>query len=134
MPIDIYAEELISNYEHPHNKGKINGPDAEMHEYNPICGDDITLYLRIKNDKVEEVKFDGKGCAISIGVASMLTDSIKGKRLEDIDAMGFKDIVNILGIDPGPARAKCASISLKALKKAIFLYQHKTVDRDTEKL
>jgi nitrogen fixation NifU-like protein len=124
MSLDLYAEELISNYEHPHNKGKIDNPDAEMHEYNPVCGDDITIYIKVSGNKVVDVKFEGQGCAISMGTASMLTESIKGKSLSEITAMGFKDIVELIGVDPGPARLKCATISLKALQKAVQKIKH----------
>ncbi len=129
-----YADELISNYEHPHNKGKISGADAKFHEFNPVCGDDLTLYLKVRGGKVEDVKFDGTGCAISIASASMLTDEIKGKKLSEIESMNFEKLKEIIGIDPGPVRLKCATLSLKALKKAVFLYEHKKVDSETEKL
>ena len=132
--MDIYAEELISHYEHPHNKGKIRDADTELHEYNPICGDDITMYVRVKDGKVEDVKFDGNGCAISVGCASMLTDYARGKSLKEVESMGFDTMVKLLGIDPGPARTKCATIALKALKGAVFAYEHKTVDEATKEL
>lgn len=129
-----YADELISNYEHPHNKGRISEADAKFHEFNPVCGDDLTLYIRVKNGRIEDVKFDGKGCAISIASASMLTDEIKGKKLSEIEGMGFRELKDIIGIDPGPVRLKCATLSLKALKKAVFLYEHKKADGATEGL
>ncbi|MCL4411690.1 iron-sulfur cluster assembly scaffold protein [Candidatus Marsarchaeota archaeon] len=132
--MDLYAEELISNYEHPHNKGKLDGADAELHEYNPVCGDDITIYISVKGKRIADVKFDGKGCAISIGAASMLTDLVKGKTLAEVEKMGFNTVVGLLGIDPGPARAKCATIALKALKGAVFAYEHKTIDAETKSL
>ncbi len=134
MPMDLYAEELVSHYEHPHNKGKLASADAELHEYNPVCGDDITIYIKIKDKKIEDIKFDGRGCAISVGAASMLTDFTKGKTLAEVEKMGFNTIVDLLGIDPGPARAKCATIALKALKGAVFAYEHKTVDDATKSL
>lgn len=132
--MDIYAEELMSNYEHPHNKGKIPDADAEFHEYNPICGDDIIMYLKIKDDVIKDVKFDGDGCAISIASSSMLTDNVKGKTLEEVEKMGFEDLKDIIGVDPGPARLKCATLPLKTLKEAIFVYLHKSIDNDTKKL
>jgi nitrogen fixation NifU-like protein len=132
--MDMYAEEIISNYEHPHNKGRLENPSASFHEYNPTCGDDLTIYLRIKDGRVEDVKFNGAGCAISIASASMLTEDIKGKTLGEIEKLGFRDIVEMLGIDPGPARLKCATLSLKTLKEAAFLYEHKKVDRETSDL
>ena len=134
MPIDMYAEEIISHYEHPHNKGEIKNPSTSMHEYNPLCGDDLTIYLKIKDNRVDDVKFTGTGCAISMASASMLTDSIKGRSLNEIEKMGLRSIIELLGIDPGPARLKCATLSLKTVKEALFLYQHKEVDRSTKEL
>ena len=132
--MDIYAEEIISHYEHPHNKGKIDKPSATFHEYNPSCGDDITVYMSIKGGKVGEVRFDGNGCAISMASASMLTDEIKGKSVEEVERFGVKELIGLIGIDPGPARLKCATLSLKAVKKALFLYQHKEIDASTKEL
>lgn len=132
--MNIYAEEIIAQYEHPHNKGRIANASASFHEYNPTCGDDITVYLVIKDGKVSDVKFDGSGCAISVASASMLTDEIKGKRLEEVEKLGVHDLIDLIGIDPGPARLKCATISLKSIKKALFLYQHKEVDDSTKEL
>lgn len=134
MPIDIYAEEIIAHYEKPHNKGEIKNPSISMHEHNPLCGDDITMYLKISKDKVEDVKFSGTGCAISMASASMLTDFIKGKSLSEIEKMGLSTIIELLGIDPGPARLKCATLSLRTAKEAAFIYQHKEVDEKTKQL
>jgi nitrogen fixation NifU-like protein len=132
--MNIYAEEIISHYEHPHNKGKIANASTSFHEYNPTCGDDITVYMSIKDGKVSDVKFDGSGCAISVASASMLTDEIKGKSITEVEKMGVQDLIDLIGIDPGPARLKCATISLKSIKKGLFLYQHKEVDESTKEL
>jgi len=134
MSIDMYAEEIISHYEHPHNKGELKDANVSMHEYNPLCGDDLTMYLKIKDGKIEDVKFKGTGCAISMASASMLTDFIKGKSISDIERMGLPTIIELLGIDPGPARLKCATLSLRTVKEAAFLYQHKEIDRATKDL
>lgn len=134
MPIDMYAEEIISHYEHPHNKGELKDPSVSMHEYNPLCGDDLTIYLKIKDGRVDDVRFKGTGCAISMASASMLTDFIKGRSIADIERMGLHTIIELLGIDPGPARLKCATLSLRTVKEAAFLYQHKDVDRATKEL
>jgi nitrogen fixation NifU-like protein len=120
--MDIYAEEIISHYEHPHNRGKLATANAEFHDYNPVCGDDITMFLDVKDGIIKDAKFDGAGCAISIGAASMLTDLIKGKSVKDVEKMGVHTVVDMLGIDPGPARLKCATLSLKAAQKALVSY------------
>ena len=134
MPIDMYAEEIIAHYEKPHNKGEMKNPSVSMHEHNPLCGDDLTIYLKIDNGRIEDVRFSGSGCAISMASASMLTDFIKGKKLDDIDKMGLPTIIELLGIDPGPARLKCATLSLRTVKEASFLYQRKEVDSKTREL
>jgi nitrogen fixation NifU-like protein len=134
LALDLYAEEIISHYEHPHNKGEIKNPSISVHEYNPTCGDDITIYLEVDKNKVKDVKFSGSGCAISMASASMLTDFIKGKSLGEIEKMGLPTIIELLGIDPGPVRLKCATLSLRTVKEAAFMYQHKEVDADTKSL
>ncbi len=134
MGLDIYAEEMISHYEHPHNKRKMEKPSVELHENNPLCGDDITVYCLVEGNVVRDVSFDGDGCAISIGTASMLTDFAKGKGLDEIEKMNFDTIKELIGIDPGPARIKCATLALKTLKGCAFLYQHKEIDKATKEL
>jgi nitrogen fixation protein NifU and related proteins len=132
--MDLYAEEIIAHYEKPHNKGEIKDASISVHENNPLCGDDMTIYLKINNDIITDVKFSGSGCAISTASASMLTDFIKGKNLKEIETMGLDTIIDLIGIDPGPARLKCATLSLKTLKEAMFLYQHKAIDKKTKDL
>lgn len=134
MPIDMYAEEIISHYEHPHNKGVLEKPSVSFHNFNPTCGDDLTMYLKIKDNKIDDVKFSGAGCAISMASASMLTDFVKGKSLKEVETMGVKNIIDILGIDPGPARLKCATLSLRTLKEAMFVYEHREPDMETKNL
>lgn len=125
LSLDIYAEEIISHYEHPHNKGRMDNADAQYHDQNPLCGDDITIYIKVSDGRVSEAKFDGIGCAISVGSASMLTDMLKGKALEDVEKMDAHTVIEMLGIDPGPARLKCATLPLKAAQKAIFVFEKK---------
>jgi len=120
----MYAEELIAHFEHPHNKRAMKDADVSIHEYNPLCGDEVTIYIKVSNGKIADISFEGKGCAISIGCSSMLTDHVKGMSLESVGKMDFETIKKLLGMDPGPARAKCATISLKALQSAIFAYEH----------
>lgn len=122
MSVDIYAEEIVSNYEHPHNKRKIENAAIALHDYNPVCGDDITMYANTDGDKITEVSFEGSGCAISIGTASMLTEFLKGKSLDELRRMDAHTVIELIGVDPGPVRLKCATLSLKTLQKALILY------------
>ncbi|MGC8676325.1 MAG: iron-sulfur cluster assembly scaffold protein [Candidatus Micrarchaeia archaeon] len=134
MPLDMYAEELISNYEHPDAKGRLDNANASMHEENVSCGDTITVYLQIEDNKIKDARFDGNGCIISMGVANMLIDYIKGKSVSDIEAFGKDALFDLIKIDPGPARLHCATLSLRAVKKALFEYEHKPVDAQTKEL
>jgi nitrogen fixation NifU-like protein len=132
--LGMYAEELIYNYEHPKNKGSMGSPDAQMHEENISCGDKITVYLKIDGDRVTDVKFDGTGCVISMGTASILTDFLKGKSLSDIEAFGKDQLLDLISIDPGPVRLHCATLSLRAIRRAVFLKEGKPMDRETKEL
>jgi nitrogen fixation NifU-like protein len=134
MTSEIYAEDIIAHYEHPHNKGKIQSPSACVHEFNPLCGDDIVLYLDIEKGRIKDVKFEGTGCAISMASASMMTDEVKGLTLKEIEGMGIKRLIEVLGIDPGPARLKCASLALKAIKKAVLEYENKEITKEVKEL
>jgi nitrogen fixation protein NifU and related proteins len=115
----MYRENILDHYKNPHNKGEIENPDIKFTENNPLCGDVITINLKLNNNKVEDVKFQGNGCAISQSAASMLTDEIKGKTLEEIKNLKREDITNLLGIEIGVVRTKCATLSLVAIKNGI---------------
>jgi len=134
MASDIYAEDIIAHYEHPHNKGKIQNPSESVHEFNPVCGDDIVLYVEIEKGKIKDIKFEGSGCAISMASASMMTDEVKGLTLKDIESMGVEKLIEVLGIDPGPARLKCATLSLRAIKKAVLQYEKKEITKEIKEL
>ncbi len=122
MALDLYAENLIENYERPHNKGALSNASVSMYEENPSCGDAITVYLKIEEGKVKDVSFEGDGCAVSMGSASMVTDYVKGKSLAEIEKMGRDTVVEVIGVDPGAARMHCATLSLRAIKDAIFSF------------
>ena len=134
MSLDIYAENLIRHYEKPHNRGKLAHPSIQMHEDNPSCGDSIDVYLDIEGNKVKDVKFTGDGCSISVGSASMLTDHVKDKTLSEIKKIDKDELIELIGIDPGPGRMHCATLALKAIKSAIFKYENKPVDQSVKDL
>lgn len=117
---DLYRDEILEHYRRPHNFGTLPSPDA-MHEgSNPLCGDRITMMLGIgPAGTVDEVAFTGRGCAISQASASILTDGIKGKRLEEVARLGAQDVLDDLGIEISPARLKCALLSLETLQGAL---------------
>ncbi len=134
MSLDMYAEQLIYHYEHPSNKHAMDDASISMGEENVSCGDVITVYLKLNGGTIEDVSFEGSGCVISMGSASMLTDELKGKTLAQLEKMSYKDLLKIINIDPGPVRMHCATLSLRALKKAAFEFEHKPVDTATKEL
>jgi nitrogen fixation NifU-like protein len=117
---DLYRDEILEHYRHPHNFGTLPEPDAVFEGSNPLCGDRITLMLGISEQgTVEDVAFTGRGCAISQASASMLTDEIKGKSLDEVSRIGVPQVLDELGIDISPARLKCALLSLDTLRRAL---------------
>ena len=120
---DIYREIILDYYRNPRNYGKIQDPDIAQRDSNPLCGDELEMHLNIKDDKVADVKFTGKGCAISQASASMLTELILGKDFEYVKKLTKEDILDNLGLhDLGPARIRCALLSLKVLKSGLYSY------------
>ena len=116
---DLYRDEILEHYRNPHNFGILEQPTTAKEGANPLCGDRITLMLGITDEgRIEEVAFTGRGCAISQASASMLTDEIKGRSLDEIAHMGSKDVLDNLGIEISPARMKCAMLSLETLREA----------------
>jgi nitrogen fixation protein NifU and related proteins len=124
---DMYRQIIVEHYKNPLNKGKLLNPSVVVEDANPLCGDTIEVYLKIKsdanNDVLEDVSFEGKGCALSIATASLLFEEIKNKSLLDIKKLTREDVFALLGIDVSPARVKCVMLSLSAVKKAIFNYE-----------
>jgi len=116
---DLYREEILSHYKRPHNWGPMEAPDLEFSDSNPLCGDELKVMLRVGDDgTVEDVRFDGHGCAISQAAASMASDEIKGMRLEEVLRLDRSFVLDLLGIEISAMRMKCALLSLKVLKSA----------------
>jgi len=117
---DLYREVILDHYQNPRNYGMLEPADISYEEDNPVCGDHIRLDLRLKDGRVDEVRFSGHGCAISQASASMLTEAIQGKTLEELKAFSKDDVLDLLGIPLGPVRMKCALLSLKVLKAGAY--------------
>src|SRR5574340_262874 len=114
---ELYKENILDHYRNPHNKRKIEQATIMCKELNPSCGDEIELFLKIEDGKIADASFQGQGCAISQASVSMLTDAVKGKKVEDAGHMHEKEVIGMLGIPLGPSRMKCALLSLKTLQK-----------------
>lgn len=123
MSSDIYRELILDYYKNPRNYGKLDPRDIDARDSNPLCGDEVEMQATVKDGKLEEVKFLGKGCAISQASASMLTELAKGKPVEWVRDLVKEDMFKMLGTDEfGPARVKCALLSMKVLKTGVYTY------------
>ncbi|MBS3132682.1 SUF system NifU family Fe-S cluster assembly protein [Candidatus Woesearchaeota archaeon] len=120
---DMYKEELLEHYKKPQNYGKIRNCDAKYHDFNPVCGDEIEVYIKIRNGSVKDIKFTGKGCAISQAAASIATESVKGKKVEEVKGISNESMLQLLPIKVSNLRVKCALLALKAIQKAIIKYE-----------
>jgi nitrogen fixation protein NifU and related proteins len=121
---DIYRELILDYYRNPRNFGKLDPHDIDKRDSNPLCGDEVEMQIKVSPDnKIQDIKFLGKGCAISQASASMLTELAKGKPLEWVKELSKQDILKMLGTsDLGPARIKCALLSMKVLKSGVYEY------------
>ncbi|MBV9409658.1 MAG: SUF system NifU family Fe-S cluster assembly protein [Candidatus Eremiobacteraeota bacterium] len=116
---DFYKEYILDHYRNPRNFGHLERVDAAAEDLNPLCGDQIKMELALDKDgRVEDVRFSGKGCAISQASASMLTESIKGMKLDDVARLPQDAVLENVGIGISPTRMKCAMLGLKVLKSA----------------
>jgi len=117
---DLYREEILSHYKRPPNWGPMDSPDLEFEDTNPLCGDELRVTIKVDaEDRVEDLRFTGHGCAISQAAASMISDVVKGKTVEEVAALGRDDVLDELGIPLTPIRLKCALLSVSVLKVAL---------------
>ena len=118
---DLYREVIIEHYKNPTYRGQLDPCDIRFEDENPLCGDHLRIDLRIDaSGHVTETAFSGHGCAISQASADLLLESIQGKSVDDIKQLTKEDILDLLGIDLGPVRLKCALLSLKVLKGGVY--------------
>jgi len=112
---DLYQDELLEHYKHPHNFGEVEEPACRITETNSSCGDSLTLSLRIEEGVVREAKFVGQGCAVSVASTSLLTDYIRGKSVEDIKKIDLEFMQDLIGATVSPGRIKCLTLGARAL-------------------
>ncbi len=119
MTTGIYKETILDHFRHPRNYGDLPDANARAKDSNVLCGDVIEIQLRINVNRIDEARFRGEGCAISIATASMLTEFAKGKSISEIKKLGKEELIKLLGADPGPGRIECALLGLEVLKAAL---------------
>lgn len=119
---DLYREVILDHYKNPRHHGKLDPHDFTYEDENPLCGDQLRIDVRLDEtgQRVADVAFSGRGCAISQASASLLTEHIEGKTLDEVKALTKDDILDLLGIELGPVRLKCALLSLKVLKAGAY--------------
>lgn len=122
--MDMYREHLLDHYHNPRGKGLVEDFDVQAEEYNQTCGDRVIVQLQIQDGVVLAMHFDGHGCAISQAAASLLTESLVGKNMSEVEALGLKDIEVLLGTSLTPMRVRCALLPLSAAKNALKIPTH----------
>ncbi|MBI4276513.1 SUF system NifU family Fe-S cluster assembly protein [Candidatus Uhrbacteria bacterium] len=115
----LYREQILEHWREPHHFGELADATHNAFLSNPLCGDEIGMQLCIANDHIQDIRFMGRGCAISMAATSMLTDVIHGKTLAETQQLTEQDIVALLGTTPNPSRMKCALLGLETLQRAV---------------
>ena len=119
----LYSEIILDYYRHPRNKGTLAHPQVQAKDTNPLCGDVVEIQMELdKGDNVKDVRFNGHGCAISQASASMLTELVKGKSLDEARKISKEEILSLIGGQLSAVRLKCALLSLKVLKTGLYSY------------
>ncbi len=116
----LYRELILDHSKNPRNKGTLDPADYSYQDVNPLCGDEIRIDLRVEDDHVSDIKFSGRGCAISQAATSMLTEMVMGQPVEAVKQISKEDVLEELGVPIGAARMKCALLGLKVLKAGLY--------------
>ena len=122
MPV-LYSDILLDHFRHPRNYGSLDAPDVSNEQFNPLCGDRIRLELKFEQSRVNETRFKGDGCAISTAAASLLTELILGKDIEELTNLPDAQLISALESNIQPARLQCALLPLLALREGLRDYK-----------
>ncbi|MBA3378621.1 MAG: SUF system NifU family Fe-S cluster assembly protein [Chloroflexota bacterium] len=128
----IYREIILEHSRNPSNTGTLDPNDFTYEDVNPLCGDEIRIDVRVQDDRVSEIRFSGRGCAVSQASASILTEMVEGRTLDEVKAIGRDELLEEIGIPVSPARMKCAMLGLKVLKAGIYGIDHATEELDKD--
>lgn len=120
MTDSLYREAIMDHFRNPRNKGSLDPADFTYEDVNPLCGDEIRIDMRTDGERITDIKFSGRGCAISQAAASILTEMVEGETLDAVKAISRDDLLEELGVPISPARMKCAMLGLKVMKAGIY--------------
>jgi nitrogen fixation NifU-like protein len=116
---DLYRDFILEHYKRPRNFGELDPHDLDAHEYNPLCGDELGIQIRLADGRIEDLRFNGHGCAISQAAASIASEELIGMPADEAAALDADWMLELLGIDISATRRKCALLSLKVLRHAL---------------
>lgn len=124
MADSLYREVILDHYRNPRNRGTLDPADYSYEDSNPLCGDEVRIDVRVADGLVSDIRFTGRGCAVSLAATSILTEMVQGRPLDEVKALTKDDLLEELGIPVSPARLKCALLGLKVLKAGIYGVGH----------
>jgi nitrogen fixation NifU-like protein len=124
MSFEMYQDNILDHYENPSHWGTLDHPTFEIRDLNPLCGDEVRIQACLDDQcRLAAIRFEGKGCVISLAAASMLLEAVEGKTLDEVKKMGRQNMLDLLGVPLTTMRVKCAMLPLRALEKAIHRYE-----------
>lgn len=115
---DLYRDNILDHYKNPRNFGELDSHDLEFHDHNPLCGDELGVHIQVEDGKIADLRFHGRGCAISQAAASISSEGLIGMPVEEVSDLSAEWVIDQLGIDISPTRRKCALLSLKVMRGA----------------
>jgi nitrogen fixation NifU-like protein len=122
----MYSEKIMEHYKNPRNRGLMKDATIQVDATNPICGDCTTIQMKIGDGKIEDAKFESMGCAVSVAAASMMTEFLKGKSVEEAKKFTKEDLLRMMEAELTPVKQGCAAMSVEALERALKSYEEKT--------
>ncbi len=125
---ELYQEVILDYYRNPRNKGILPHPDIISHDVNTSCGDEIIMHVLVKDGRIGNLRFSGRGCAISQAAASMLTEYSLGRSLDEVARFNKQDVLGLINIPVSCMRLKCALLGLKVLKLGVYRYLGKMLE------
>ena len=116
---DLYRDYILEHYKRPRNFGELEPHDLEAHEHNPLCGDELGVHIRVRDERIEDLRFQGHGCAISQAAASIASEELIGMPVDEAETLDADWMLELLGIPVSATRRKCALLSLKVVRHAL---------------